>query len=215
MKIYKKLVRDRIPEIIESNGKKCDVKTLDDKEYLESLNKKLGEELEEYYKSGEIEELADIAEIIYAITEYKGVNRDKFERIRLDKKEKRGGFEKRLFLKMVYEEGDLRIDFEQAWEEIKEIINKDNVIYTLARKKPNTVLGILETGLLVLTKDKPELVNKEWIEAAWDALMQNKRLTAEDIPFQGKYRSSFIMALLSKLSYVKNETGPITLRLKL
>ena len=45
---YNKLVRDRIPEIIESNGKKCVYSTLSDEEYLAMLDAKLNEELAEY-----------------------------------------------------------------------------------------------------------------------------------------------------------------------
>lgn len=98
MIIYNKLIRDKVPGIIEAQGNIYDIKTLNDKEYLESLNQKLGEELKEYNESGEVEELADLVEIIYAIAEHKGVSVDEFEKIRLSKKEKRGGFEKRLFL---------------------------------------------------------------------------------------------------------------------
>lgn len=98
MKVYNKLIRDRIPEIIEMDGKKHEVRTLGDGEYIEQLNIKLSEELKEYYESEEVEELADLVEIVYAIAGYKGVSIEEFERIRLDKREKRGGFEKRLFL---------------------------------------------------------------------------------------------------------------------
>lgn len=98
MIIYNKLVRDRIPEIIEKEGKKYEIRTLEDNEYLSELNKKLQEELKEYYESGEVEELADIAEIMYAIAKYKGVSQEEFDRIRREKADKRGSFEKRLFL---------------------------------------------------------------------------------------------------------------------
>lgn len=98
MIVYNKLIRDKIPEIIRNDGKECEVRILDDEEYLKELNKKLGEELNEYYESGEVEELADIAEIIYAIAEHKGVSREEFEKIRVSKREERGGFEKKVFL---------------------------------------------------------------------------------------------------------------------
>lgn len=106
MKIYNKLIRDRIPEIIEEDGNECEIRVLGDKEYLDELNKKLHEELKEYYESGEVEELADIAEILYAIAKYKGVNAEEFESIRINKAEKRGGFEKKLFLISVKEKGE-------------------------------------------------------------------------------------------------------------
>ena len=64
--IYNKLVRDKIPEIIEASGKTCETEILSDKEYLQMLDKKLGEELAEYYKEQNIEELADLLEVLYA-----------------------------------------------------------------------------------------------------------------------------------------------------
>ena len=63
---YNKLVRDRIPEIIEDSGKTCEVEVLTDKTYLEMLDKKLTEELNEYYESHNAEELADLLEVVYA-----------------------------------------------------------------------------------------------------------------------------------------------------
>lgn len=106
MKIYNKLIRDRIPEIIEEDGNECEIRVLGDKEYREELNKKLQEELKEYYESGEVEELADIAEILYTIAKHKGVSAEEFESIRIKKAEKRGGFEKQLFLISVKENVD-------------------------------------------------------------------------------------------------------------
>jgi len=101
---YNKLIRDKIPEIIAADGKDYKVRKLDDEEYLESLNAKLQEELNEYQESGEVEELADILEIIYAILEHKDISKDEFEEMRKRKKGKRGGFSKKLFLIGVEEE---------------------------------------------------------------------------------------------------------------
>lgn len=98
MIVYNKLIRDRIPEIIEEDGNECEIRVLNDEEYLTELDKKLQEELKEYYESGEVEELADIAELLYAIAKHKGVNQQEFDSIRTRKAEKRGGFEKKLFL---------------------------------------------------------------------------------------------------------------------
>lgn len=106
MRIYNKLIRDKIPEIIKADNKECEIRTLNDEEYLTELNKKLHEELKEYDESGEVEELADIAEIIYAIAKYKGVNQQEFDNIRWKKAEKRGGFEEKFFLVSVKERGD-------------------------------------------------------------------------------------------------------------
>ena len=63
---YNKLVRDRIPEIIQDSGKTCEIEVLDDKTYLEMLDEKLTEELNEYCESHNIEELADLLEVVYA-----------------------------------------------------------------------------------------------------------------------------------------------------
>lgn len=95
---YNKAVRDKIPQIIESSGKTCNVKTLSDEQFLIELEKKLTEELTEYQESKDVEELADILEVIYKISQLKGVNLDK---IRREKVEKRGGFERKLFLENV------------------------------------------------------------------------------------------------------------------
>ena len=103
MIIYNKLVRDNIPTIIEKGGKKHTTKVLEDKEYLKSLNLKLQEELDEYYENEDIEELADLAELLHAILKHKGVSVEEFEQIRLEKREKRGGFDKRLFLVSIEE----------------------------------------------------------------------------------------------------------------
>ena len=96
---YKKLVRDKIPEIIkQKEGKSCITRILDDKEYILELNRKIREELAEYLESGEIEELADMEEVLRAILDYKGVSYDEFEKIRELKVEKRGAFKDRVYL---------------------------------------------------------------------------------------------------------------------
>ena len=102
MKIYNKLVRDKIPEIICSdNGKNCITRVLEDEEYLSSLNTKLQEEMKEYLESGEVEELADLEEVLRAILDVKKVSYEDFEKIRLEKVSKRGTFKKKIFLESV------------------------------------------------------------------------------------------------------------------
>lgn len=96
--VYNKLIRDRIPEIIAASGKKSVVEIIGGERLLQELNKKLVEELAEYQESGDIEELADIYEVIKGILAYKDVNEDKFMKIVAQKSEKRGGFEKGLLL---------------------------------------------------------------------------------------------------------------------
>ena len=96
---YNKLVRDRIPEIIEKSGNRCVTKILSDEEYIEMLDKKLDEELAEYHKDKNIEELADVLEVIYACAQARGYSLEELETIRADKAEKRGAFKDKIFLK--------------------------------------------------------------------------------------------------------------------
>lgn len=98
---YDKLIRDKIPEIIEAKGSKAIVEVLDDDRFQQYLNLKLIEELKEYQESGSVEELADLVEVVYALLESKGVPLEQFERVRVAKAEERGAFKKRLLLKEV------------------------------------------------------------------------------------------------------------------
>ena len=98
MKLYNKLVRDKIEEIMIANGAKPITRILSDEEYLKELDKKLLEEVKEYLESGEIEELADIEEVILAILNAKGQTKENLEEIRKKKVLKRGAFNKKLFL---------------------------------------------------------------------------------------------------------------------
>lgn len=99
---YNKLVRDKIPKIIENTGKEYSTKLLSNEEYIKALQKKSFEELEEYINSKNndeaIEELADLLEIIHSFAEYHGVSIEKVEEVRKRKMEIRGGFKERIFL---------------------------------------------------------------------------------------------------------------------
>ena len=98
IKKYNKLVRDRIPEIIASNGNECKTKTLTDTEYLVMLDAKLNEEIAEYQQDKNIEELADIWEVIRSIVTARGYTWEELETLRAKKEEERGGFSKKVFL---------------------------------------------------------------------------------------------------------------------
>ena len=98
MKIYNKLVRDKITDIIAVDGRIAKYRILDDNEYRQELNKKLQEEVKEYLEDNNIEELADIVEVIYGILNSMDVSIKEFEKIRINKKEKRGAFEKKISL---------------------------------------------------------------------------------------------------------------------
>ena len=101
VKKYHKLVRDRIPEIIESDGKQCVCEVLSSEEYLALLDEKLQEELNEYEESKSLEELADLLEVMYAVVKARGWSIEELEQVRKEKAKQRGGFEKRILLKEV------------------------------------------------------------------------------------------------------------------
>lgn len=92
-----KLVRDKIPQIIIEDGKIPITRILDDEEYLKELDKKLKEEITEYQQDKSIEEMADVLEVLFAICEARGHSVDELMKVREEKREKRGGFEKRVF----------------------------------------------------------------------------------------------------------------------
>lgn len=98
MEIYNKLVRDKIPTIIKNNNQNPSSKILNDTEYLNELNLKLQEELKEYLESGDVEELADLEEVLRAILDAKNVSYEEFEKIRQNKVEKRGAFKEKIYL---------------------------------------------------------------------------------------------------------------------
>jgi len=104
IKVYNKLIRDKIPQIIEQSGKQAIIEKVSGKEYLDLLNAKLGEELQEYLDSQSVEELADLVEVVYAILDHKEVSRLEFECIRKQKVEKRGAFQDKLLLKEVIDD---------------------------------------------------------------------------------------------------------------
>ena len=95
---YNKAIRDKIPEVIKKSGKKYEIKTLSDEEFLEELERKLVEEINEYQESKDVEELSDILEVIYRISSLKGTTSKQLDRIRKDKATKRGSFDNNLFL---------------------------------------------------------------------------------------------------------------------
>ncbi len=101
--VYNKLVRDRIPEIIEKDGKTCRIEILTDEEYIKKVDAKLDEELAEYHKDQNIEELADLMEVIYAAATARGYSVEELEAARQKKVQKRGAFAKKILLKEVIE----------------------------------------------------------------------------------------------------------------
>ena len=92
-----KLVRDKIPQIIEASGKRPKIRVLDDNEYLEALDKKLSEEIEEYKADRSLEELADIFEVLLAHCEAIGCTYNDLSVAVIAKRDTRGAFKQKFF----------------------------------------------------------------------------------------------------------------------
>ncbi len=101
MKIHNKLVRDKIPEIIEAEDRTCKTHILSDAEFIVALEIKLNEEVAEYQEDKNIEELADILEVLHALCIARGHSLEELEAARAKKSEERGGFEKKIYLEYV------------------------------------------------------------------------------------------------------------------
>lgn len=105
MPVYRKLVRDRIPEIIAASGKEAIWRVMEDDEYQKEVRKKLHEELAEYEAakddSSALEELADMLELIHTLAGIHGSKPEDLERIRATKAAERGGFRRKLLLEKV------------------------------------------------------------------------------------------------------------------
>lgn len=98
MMVYNKLVRDRIPELIEDQGETPILRILEDEEYIRCLEAKLDEEAGEYHRDKTPEELADILEVVFALAEANGCSKAALMDIYSQKHAARGGFQKRAFL---------------------------------------------------------------------------------------------------------------------
>ncbi|MCA9385873.1 nucleoside triphosphate pyrophosphohydrolase [Candidatus Dojkabacteria bacterium] len=101
MKTYNKLVRDKIPEIINKQGEIAKIEILSDEQYLAELYKKLQEEITEFKGDPCEEELADIFEVLDALKAYYRFSGGSIEKIKSQKRKERGGFDDRIFLKTI------------------------------------------------------------------------------------------------------------------
>lgn len=108
MPVYNKLVRDLIPQVVEAAGKKPITRVLAPEEHLTEIKLKMQEEALEFQQANEqeeaIEELADILELVHAALDVYGVSYDELEKVRVQKKEKRGGFSEGIYLIEVQDE---------------------------------------------------------------------------------------------------------------
>ncbi len=99
---YNKIVRDRIPEIIQSKGKQCHFSAVSGEELLSGLEAKLQEEFAEFRESGRsLEELADILEVVDGLASHLGSSFDEVLELKRAKRQERGGFEQRILLEWV------------------------------------------------------------------------------------------------------------------
>ncbi len=101
MKVYNKLVRDKIPEIIVASGRKPVTHIMSDGEYVAALEEKLNEEVAEYQDDKNLEEMADILEVLRALCTAKGCTLEDLEDLRKQKAKERGGFNNRIYLEYV------------------------------------------------------------------------------------------------------------------
>jgi predicted house-cleaning noncanonical NTP pyrophosphatase (MazG superfamily) len=99
--VYNKLVRDKIPQIIQASGKTCNTEVLSEERYLQMLDRKIDEELLEFRKEPSEEELADLLEVLYAMAKARGWSIERVHQVRDEKKKARGGFEERILLQTV------------------------------------------------------------------------------------------------------------------
>ena len=98
MTVYNKLVRDKIPEMIRAQGETPHTRILEQEEYTAQLEAKLDEEAAEFHRDRNLEELADILEVVYALAEDLGHTRQNLEAVYHRKHNARGGFRDRIFL---------------------------------------------------------------------------------------------------------------------
>lgn len=104
IKIFNKLVRDKIPDIITRKSGKAVTRILPQEEYMLALYDKLQEEMAEFLQDPNAEELADILEVIYALAPLVAGSLQELEKVRAAKAEERGAFDKRIFLTEVHSE---------------------------------------------------------------------------------------------------------------
>jgi len=103
MKEYNKLVRNLIPQVIEKSGKKFDTHIATSVEYKKLLETKLLEEVNEYLEENNLEELADVLEVLVGLAGYLGYTEEEFFEKRNKKKEERGGFDEGVVLVRVWD----------------------------------------------------------------------------------------------------------------
>ncbi len=106
--IYNKLVRDKIPNNINSQkGKRAIYRQMDNEEYLKELNRKVLEEAKEFIEANDVEELADVMEVIESIMKSKDITWDEVRKVQRAKRDLKGGFDSKLYLEYVEEQQEI------------------------------------------------------------------------------------------------------------
>lgn len=101
---YNKLVRDKISEEINNmEGRNATFRIMEDEEYSKELNRKLLEECHEFIEENDPEELADVMEVVEAIAKLKSIQWDEVRKIQEEKRNKKGAFNKKIYLEYVEE----------------------------------------------------------------------------------------------------------------
>ncbi len=101
MKVYNKLVRDKIPRVIAEEGNQCDIEIASKEDMISLLEDKLKEEVNEYLKDKNLEELADIMEVLFGLAHNLGYSEEELVEKRNCKLKQRGGFKEGIVLKSV------------------------------------------------------------------------------------------------------------------
>lgn len=105
-KVHNKLVRDYFPELMKEKGREIEFDVLDSKQFSEKLMEKFNEEVEKFRHAGTdrlLSEIVDLLEVIYAIAEHRGITESEVEFMRQLKKNRSGGFRKKIMLKTISE----------------------------------------------------------------------------------------------------------------
>lgn len=105
--IYNKLVRDKVLDVIKNDNKRYEYHIADDNEYRNELIKKVIEELKEFKSTPNEEEMADIYEVLEALSKLFSLDKDKIQKEKENKLLKRGSFDKRIILEKVYEKDSI------------------------------------------------------------------------------------------------------------
>lgn len=163
---YHKLVRDKIPENIQKAEKKCHYQILDEDNYKKELGKKLVEEVSEWMVEHSIEEMADVMEVIEAIQKNEKIEKVKLETIKRDKKQRKGAFDKKIYLIEVEEEQEMekvKRNEEHKQEALWNCLQENNSLKQIQQyiKGVNTLRGFedqpIEEKMLLLTEEIGEL----------------------------------------------------------